>query len=128
MKIGGKGSFSEPIHCVQGGEYFIVSDSSCIKVFNREGHFLYKFGKQGEGDGEFNGPRFLSMTQSKHLLVCDGGNHRVQVFELDGTFVGKFGLKGNKLGELSGPFSAAVLSNGQIAVSDTDNHRIQIFA
>ena len=128
MKIGGQGSFSEPIHCVQGGEYFIVSDLSCIKVFNREGHFLYKFGKQGEGDGEFNGPRFLSMTQSKHLLVCDGGNHRVQVFELDGTFVGKFGLKGNKLGELSGPFSAAVLSNGQIAVSDTDNHRIQIFA
>ena len=68
------------------------------------------------------------MTQSGHLLVCDGGNHRVQVFELDGTFVGKFGLKGSKLGELIGPFSAAVLSNGQIAVSDTGNHRIQIFA
>ena len=97
MKIGGQGSFSEPIHCVQGGEYFIVSDSSCIKVFNREGHFLYKFGKQGEGDGEFNGPRFLSMTQSKHLLVCDGGNHRVQVFELDGTFVGKIRFKRQKI-------------------------------
>ena len=130
MKIGGRGSFSDPIHCVQGGEYFIVSDSDehCIKVFNRAGHFQYKFGKQGKGDGEFNGPRFLSMTQSKHLLVCDGGNNRVQVFELDGTFVGKFGLKGNKLGELIGPFLAAVLSNGQIAVSDTGNHRIQIFA
>ena len=130
MKIGGRGSFSDPIHCVQGGEYFIVSDSDehCIKVFNRAGHFQYKFGKQGKGDGEFNGPRFLSMTQSKHLLVCDGGNNRVQVFELDGTFVGKFGLKGSKLGELIGPLSAAVLSNGQIAVSDTCNHRIQLFA
>ena len=32
MKIGGQGSFSFPIHCVQCGEYFIVSDSSehCI--------------------------------------------------------------------------------------------------
>ena len=130
MKIGKQGSFSCPYHCVQCGEYFIVSDynEDCIKVFNRAGHFQYEFGKKGKGDGEFNGPRFLSVTQSKHLLVCDGGNNRVQVFELDGTFVGKFGLKGNKLGELSGPFSAAVLSNGQIAVSDTENHRIQIFA
>ena len=83
MTIGEKGSFSFPVHCVQCGEYFIVSDSDehCIKVFNREGHFQYKFGKQGKGDGEFNCPRFLSVTQSKHLLVCDEGNHRIQVFE-----------------------------------------------
>ena len=130
MKIGGQGSLSDPVHCVQCGEYFIVSDQEehCIKVFNRAGHFQYKFGKKGEGDGEFNSPRFLSMTQSKHLLVCDGVNNRVQVFELDGTFVGKFGLKGSKLGELIGPLSPAVLSNGQIAVSDTLNHRIQLFA
>ena len=128
MKIGG--SFSFPDHCVQCGEYLIVSDFSehCIKVFNREGHFQYKFGKEGDGDGDLNGPSFLSVTQSKHLLVCDGVNHRVQVFELDGKFVGKFGLRGSKLGELIGPFSAAVLSNGQIAVSDTHNHRIQLFA
>ena len=128
-KIGGQGSFSFPIHCVQCGEYFIVSDSNehCIKVLNREGHFQYKFGKEGEGDGEFNCPRFLSVTQSKHLLVCDRSNHRVQVFELDGKFVGKFGTNGNKLGEFNVPFSVAVLSNDQIVVCDKNNHRIQIF-
>ena len=130
MKIGGQGSFSFPVHCVQCGEYFIVSDSNehCIKVFNREGHFQYKFGKKGAGDGEFDGPRFLSVTQSKHLLVCDRYNERIQVFKVDGTFVQKFGLKGSKLGELCGPFSSAVLSNGQIVVCDIDNHRIEIFA
>ena len=131
MKIGGQGSFSFPIHCVQCGEYFIVSDSRehCINVFNREGHFQYKFGKQGEGDGdgEFNYPRFLSVTQSKHLLVCDCLNHRIQVFELDGKFVGKFGTNGSKLGEFNQPFSVAVLSNDQIVVSELNNDRIQIF-
>ena len=52
MKIGGQGSFSFPAHCVHCGEYFIVSDSSehCIKVFNREWHFQYKFGKKGRGE------------------------------------------------------------------------------
>ena len=67
------------------------------------------------------------MTQSKHLLVCDGGNDRTQVFELDGKFVGKFGTNGSKLGEFNHPFSVAVLSNDQIVVCDKDNHRIQIF-
>ena len=129
MKIGGQGSFSFPVHCVQCVEYFIMSDSNehCIKVFNREGHFQYKFGKQGDGDGEFKYPRFLSVTQSKHLLVCDMGNHRIQVFELDGKFVGKFGTNGSKLGEFKEPFSVAVLSNDQIVVCDKTNHRIQIF-
>ena len=55
MKIGGQGSFIFPVHCVQCGEYFIVSDESghCIKVFNRKGPFCsqYKFGKKGEGEG-----------------------------------------------------------------------------
>ena len=129
IKIGGQASFSYPIHCVQYGEYFIVSDlmEHYIKVFNREGHFQYKFGKQGRGEGEFNCPNFLSVTHSKHLLVCDTGNHRIQVFELDGKFVGKFGTNGSKLGEFNQPFSVAVLSNDQIVVCENSNHRIQIF-
>ena len=129
MKIGGQGSLNGPVHCVQCGEYFIVSDSSehCIKVFNREGHFQYKFGKKGEGDGEFNYPRCLSVTQSKHLLVCDEGNHRIQVFELDGNFIGKFGKEGGKLGEFCSPYAVAVGNNDQIVVSEEQNHRIQIF-
>ena len=129
LKIGVQGSFSYPIHCVQCGEYFIVSDYNehCIKVFNREGHFQYKFGKKGEGNGEFNHPRFLLVTQSKHLLVCDSLNHRIQVFELDGKFVGKVGTNGSKLGEFSQPISVAVLSNDQIVVSEYNNDRIQIF-
>ena len=128
-KIGVQGSFSRPVHCVQCGEYFIVSDSDehCIKVFNREGNFQYKFGKKGEGNGEFNYPRFLSVTQSKHLLVCDEYNHRIQVFDVDGKFVGKFGTNGSKLGEFNNPYSVAILSNDQIVVSDYKNNRIQIF-
>ena len=41
-------------------ELLIMLDraQSRIKVFNREGHFQYKFGKKGEGDREFNYPHF----------------------------------------------------------------------
>ena len=129
MKIGGQGSLNGPVHCVQCGEYFIVSDRDehCIKVFNREGHFQYKFGKKGQGDGEFSYPGYLLVNESQHLFVCDRSNHRVQVFELNGKFIGKFGTKGSKLGEFNYPLSVALLSNGRVVVSDEGNHRIQIF-
>ena len=55
MKIGGQGSFTYPVHCVQCDRYLIVSDNHehCLKVYDRNGNFQYKFGKQGGGDGEF---------------------------------------------------------------------------
>ena len=129
MKIGGHRSLSNPVHCVQLGEYLIVSDRDehCIKVFNREGHFQYMFGKNGKREGEFINPGYLSVNPSNHLFVCDYINHRVQVFELNGKFVWKFGTEGTKLGELNKPLSVAMLSNGQIVVADQYNHRIQIF-
>ena len=130
MKIGWQDSLSNPVHCVQCGEYFIVSDQyeHCIKVFNREGDFQYKFGKEGKGDGEFNSPAYLLVNESQHLFVCDRYNHRVQVFELNGKLIGKFGTKGSKLGEFNYPLSVAMLSNGRIVVTDECNNRTQIFS
>ena len=129
MKIGGQGIFTFPFHCVQCDRYLIVSDSNehCMKVYGRNGNFQYKFGKHGGGDGEFNYPCCLSVSNAGHLLVCDTGNNRVQVFGLNGKFVGKFGTKGSNLGEFKSPWSVAVLSNGRIVVSDIDNHCIQMF-
>ena len=128
-KIGGKGVFTRPYHCVQYEKYLIVLDSGehCIKVFDTNGHFLYKFGKKGKGDGEFNDPRYLSVNKAGHLMVCDENNHRVQVFELNGKFVTKFGTFGSGIGEFYYPRSTAVLSDGRIVVTDLCNHRIQIF-
>ena len=56
----GQDCFNVPFHWVQCDELLIMLDrgQSCIKVFNREGRFLYKFGKKGEGDREFNYPLF----------------------------------------------------------------------
>ena len=126
-KIGGKGSLTFPIHCIQCGfRYLIVSDRDehCIKVFDRNGNFVYKFGNRGKGKGDFKYPHCLSVnTESGHLMVCDSRNDRIQVFELNG----KFGTNGSKLGEFNSPLSIAVLSNGRIVVSDYNYNRIQIF-
>jgi len=128
-KICGKGSFTFPLHCVQYDNHFIVSDSGehCIKVFDRDGNSVYQFGKEGDGDGEFNDPYCLSVNKAGHLMICDTENHRVQVFELNGKFLKKFGKTGSGVGEFDRPVSTAVLSDGRIVVSDYWNDRIQIF-
>ena len=63
-KFGWAGSLVAPYHCIQHGQYFIVSDSGdhSIKTFNLEGKFISKFGKQGNKDGEFSKPRYLSVN------------------------------------------------------------------
>ena len=125
--IGAEGSFIYPVHCIQHGNYFIASDNGhhCIKVFDKQGKFLYNFGKKGATDGEFNSPRFLSVDQAGHLLVCDSSNDRVQVFKLNGEFITKFGASCRKRERLKRPMSTAFLSNGSIIV--TDCHRVHVF-
>ena len=128
-KFGGAGSLVNPYHCIQHGQYLIVSDvgDDSIKMFDLEGKFISKFGKQGNKDGEFDNPRYLSVNKQGLLMVCDSYNHRVQVFELSGKFVIKFGSEGSERGEFKYPVSTANLSDGRIVVSDQCNHRIQIF-
>ena len=128
-KFGGAGSLVKPYHCIQHGQYFIVSDFSnhSIKMFDLEGKFISKFAKRGNKDGEFIGPSYLSVNKEGLLMVCDSKNHRVQVFDLSGKFVTKFGSEGSGRGEFNYPVSTACLSDGRIVVSDNNNHRIQIF-
>ena len=130
-KFRDEGSLTFPSHYVQYDKYLIVSDANehCIKVFAGNGNFLHKFGNKGEGDGEFNNPRHLSVNKVGHLMVYETSNHRVLVFELSGKFVTKFGSKGNKEGEFNTVISTAVLSNGRIRVVVPDylTHCIHIF-
>ena len=128
-KIGKEGCCTEPFHCIQHENYLIISDSGdhSVKLFDRKGNFLYKFGKTGNADGEFNTPRCLFMNKAGHLMVCDKKNYRIQVFDLSGKFVAKFGTKGSGMGEFNTPVSAAVLSDGKIVVTDYNNHRVQLF-
>ena len=58
---------------------------------------------EGEGDGEFIHPCYMSINKAGHLMVCDAYNHRVRVFELSGKFVTKFGTKGTGIGEFKLP-------------------------
>ena len=111
-----------PTCCISYKNMFFVSDRNnhCIKAFDQSGTFLYKFGKEGNQDGQFNRPRGLLVDSSNNLLVCDFGNNRVQQFSLDGRFIGK------SITRLSQPMAITKAPDGRILVTSHDEKKVFI--
>ena len=112
----------KPTCCIPYKNIFLVSDrdNHCIKAFDQSGTFLYKFGKEGNQDGQFNMPRGLLVDSSNNLLVCDFGNNRVQQFSLDGRFIGK------SITRLSQPMAITKAPDGRILVTSHDQKKVYI--
>ena len=118
----GPEKLKHPASCVAYKNMFLVSDGDnhCIKVFNRSGTFLHKFGKQGNQDGQFNLPNGMVLDSSNNLLVCDAGNNRVQQFSLDGRFTGK------TITDLPRPVGIATAPDGYIIVTSLRAKKVYI--
>ena len=119
----GFAKLDDPISCIHCRDRFLVSDSGnhCIKVFNHSGTFLCRFGKQGNGDGQFKRPYGICLDNSNNLLVCDRGNNRVQQFSLiDNRFTGK------TITDLPDPTGIAIAPDGRIPVTSGKANKVYI--
>ena len=107
-------------------EKFFVScySADSVKVFNKEGVFLYNIGSKGSGDVQFSCPVGLAVDTFGRLIVCDCDNNRLQVFTLDGKFVAKIEPEGTVLGR---PRSVAVSNDGRLFVTDEWKHCVHVF-
>ena len=107
-------------------EKFFVSYrlGCCVKVFNKEGVFLYNIGSEGSCDGQFSYPAGLAVDSFGRLIVCDFSNNRLQVFTLDGKFVTKIEPQRTGLGR---PLSVAVSNDGRLFVTDVEKQCIHVF-
>ena len=91
-----------------------------VKVFNKEGVFLYNIGSEGSGEGQFNYPDSLVVDAFENLIVCDSDNQRLQMFTLDGKFLTSFGQ------EIQDPGAATVCKNGDLLVTDAAKHLVLV--
>ena len=89
---------------------------------------VLSFGKQGSGDGMFEHPLGVAVSERDEIVVADSNNHRVQVFDSNGTFLRSFGRKGKNAGEFNFPVGLAIDKDSNIFVADSYNHRVQIFS
>ena len=117
----GPEKLNRPTSCIPYKNLFLVSDGNnhCVKVFDQSGTFLFKFGTEGNQDGQFNWPRGMLVDRSSNLLVCDSDN-RVQQFTLDGRFTGK------TITYLPGPVGIATAPDGRILVTSFTANKVYI--
>ena len=95
-----------------------------VMVFNKAGEYLHDIGRKGSDDGQFSCPIGLAIDKFNRLIVCDGGNRRLQLFTLDGKYIA----------QIAGRFFAgahpryAVISNtGHLFVTDSPRHCVHVF-
>jgi hypothetical protein len=64
------------------------SGNQHVKVFDRGGVFLGKWGGPGTGDGQFNGPAGI-VVHGHEVYVADRFSSRIQVFDRRGVFLAR---------------------------------------
>lgn len=63
-----------------GRLYVVDSLAGTVRVFDKDGAFLFSFGEQGFGDGEMLYPTQIFIDNSGKIFIADWGNNRIQVW------------------------------------------------
>ena len=88
--------------------------------------FLFEFGQEGAGNGEFiGGPKDVAIDLENKVYVLD--DERIQVFTSNGVFLAKFGSVGNGPQQFSIPHALAVGRLGNVYVTDADADCVHVF-
>ena len=87
---------------------------------------MFKFGSNGNGNGQFCFPNGVTVDQrNSQIMVADNSNHCIQIFDEKGTFLRVFGSQGKDDGQFSNPRGVVVDQQGNYVVADYSNCRIQ---
>lgn len=63
-----------------GRLYVVDTITNAVRVFDKNGNYLFSFGRQGFDDGEFLYPNQIFIDNSGRILISDWGNNRVEVW------------------------------------------------
>eukprot|EP00058_Branchiostoma_floridae_P018469 XP_002603958.1 hypothetical protein BRAFLDRAFT_71754 [Branchiostoma floridae] len=103
----------------------LVSDchrnNSCVHVYNKDGQFLFKFGGEGSGEGQLNGPSGICTDRAGNIIVADMGNRRVAMFDKTGKFLKHITT------DMMKPWAVAMVTQGQLVVTDEEKNTVSIF-
>jgi DNA-binding beta-propeller fold protein YncE len=111
----------------QGDVYVSDSYNHRVQKFDANGKLLTIWGREGTGDGEFNGAGPITIDGQGNLIISDMGNGRIQHFDPNGKFLGAWGSKGNGEGQFTEPADVEVDSQGNYYVVDIGANKVNKF-
>ena len=112
--------FGMTVDNTTGNIYIADMDNSCVKVFDSNGKYLFKF-----NDTEGGYPRGIAIYGDR--VVVTQSTNCVLSYQLNAMFISRIGRQwGGKL-EFGWPLGLTIdESNGDIYICDYDNNRVQI--
>jgi DNA-binding beta-propeller fold protein YncE len=87
-----------------------------------------KWGTRGSGNGQFESPWGIAITQSGTILVSDLNRSTIQAFAPDTTWLYQWGAAGsNADGLMLGPNDLTLDQYDHVYVADSENDQVQVF-
>jgi hypothetical protein len=129
----GDGEFQNPTDiAIDGsdGSVFVADGNiHSVRVYAEDGDFLRSIGSFGDGEGQFDFPSAVHVSEAGEVYVGDQNNDRVHVFDRNGQFLRCFGSSGSfffsrKFGRISGLTTDSL---GRIYVSDSFQGHVKVF-
>ncbi|KAI8519584.1 hypothetical protein Bbelb_028410 [Branchiostoma belcheri] len=106
---------------VDSEDSILVLDYSTgyIYVYRDNGQFMFKFAGKGTNSGRLSLPLDICTDSSRHIIVADSGNRRVELFTSRGEFIRHIATDVE-------PLSIAVGPDGQLVLTEVLNKKVTI--
>lgn len=109
-----------------GNLYVGENESGQVLVYSKDLKLKLRFGRNGDGEGEFQSIAGIASDKS-FIYVVDSQVMAVQIFDKRGDFVKGWGRHDMGVQNFSLPSGVAVDSKGRIFVVDALRHEIKLF-
>jgi DNA-binding beta-propeller fold protein YncE len=118
----------KPMDVAEVNNYIYVSDASGkkIQVFDKGGKSVFKFGKAGDKEGQFNFPYGIAGDSKGNIYVADLYNGNISIFNSKGKFMSYFKEKDKKK-DITSPGGLRIF-NDKLYVTDIKQNKVFIFS
>lgn len=115
----------KPMDVSKIGQYLYVTDTNHkqVQVFDTSGTPIFKFGKKGNGDGEFQFPYGITGDKDGNVYVADLYNAKISIFSPKGKFIKYFTDELKKADFLKGPGGLRIINN-TLYITDIQQNKV----
>lgn len=101
--------------------YVLDEKDFAVKVFDKNGAFLRRFGQKGKGPGDLDQPSRISIDRSQNALLIVNGASGLSFFSFDGKLLKSFTAGEAKRAQYARADSAGRIVMSYVRVQDTDH-------
>jgi len=73
---------------------FLDAKACQVLVVSKEGRFLKRVGKKGQGPGEFIAPSGIALDKQGNIIIADNRMRRINKYDKEGNFLSSFIITG----------------------------------